>query len=131
MIDWRLYFSDREVDNTEGLWDELPVVDVQVLMIRLVDDPDGRSRIGWYKDGLYQRCFHDCHFYAMFSEGPAGITPDAVLDIWQEKYGESNVRVGDLSLDDLRSIRVKCGRSISNEEFDPILARAINDPDFP
>ncbi len=131
MIDWRLHYSDREEDNETGEWDDLPVVDVQVLMVKLVDDKKMRSRVGWYVDGLYQRCFHDCHFYVMFPEGPAGITPDAVLDLWQEKYGESNVRIADLSLDDLRSIRVKCGRSISDAEFDPILERAINDPDFP
>ncbi len=129
MVNWRLYYSGHEADS-EQEWDNLPVTDVQVLMVKLVDDKKMRSRVGWYVDGLYQRCFHDCHFYVMFPEGPAGITPDAVLDLWAEKTGRTDVRIADLSLDDLKSIQVKCGRSISDAEFDPILARASADPDF-
>lgn len=113
-------------------WDSSPATGVQVLLKKL----DGeKSRVGWHNgDGLMESLsptagiYEDCHFYAYFKDGPAGVTPDAVLDLWHQQTDDSSVRLGDLSLDELASIGVKCGRSIPDREFSAILERAIHDP---
>lgn len=135
---WKLRYGDGLVVVSfdpigRDIWDGHPVCGVQVLQKRVVGGT--KSRVLWHaasnSNNFYKRVHADFHYYIMYEDGPAGVTPDAVLDAWREKTGATDVRISDLSLDDLASIGVKCGRSIPNEEFDPILRAALDDPDIP
>lgn len=133
---WKLsYPATVTGGESRESWDSFPVTGVQVLLKALDPEKAGKTRVGWHgQDEVMQSLsptkglWEGCHFYAYLEDGPAGVTPDAVLDLWHQKTGDSSVTVGDLSLDDLKSIGVKCGRSLPNEEFAPILEAAINDP---
>lgn len=131
---WRLRYGDGRTvtsyDMTDrAAWDAAPVTNLQVLAKQVLDGT--KSRVLWHAENFYKRVHADFHYYAMHEDGPAGITPDAVLDLWAESTGETHVRTSDLSLDDFAIMGVKCGRSIPDEEFDPILRAAIDDPEIP
>jgi hypothetical protein len=114
-------------------WRRAPVRGIQTLAVKLSKEDDGKSRVVWYHTVHDHRVYHEVNFYAWFEcdNRPSGVTPDAVLDRWAEKTGDTSVKVGDLSLDDLHSIDVKIGASVSNEEFADILAETINDLEIP
>lgn len=132
----KLYYSDAmtegpvRVDTLEQ-WRRHPVVGVQVLAKELDRAESGKSRVVWYQDERGRRLFYDVAFYMWQEDGPAGVTPDAVLHRWADRTGDSSVRVGDLSLDDLAAIDVKCGESLPDEKFNLILEMALNDPEIP
>ncbi len=136
---WKLFYSDSVVEGKSRVkWDSSPATGVQVLLKQLDPEKDDKSRVGYHgQDEVMEQLsptkgmWEGCHFYAYLKDGPTGVTPDAVLDLWAFKTGDRSVSVGDLSLDDLWSIGVKCGRSVPNEEFAAILERAINDPAIP
>lgn len=115
--------------ETREDWDAMPWEGVQILMVKLPPSA-GKSRVGWYRDnpGLWGEF---AHYWWGVDGYPEGVTPDAVLDRWREKTGRTDVTLADLSLDDLRSIGVKIGRSITTPEFERILKAAIEDPEIP
>jgi hypothetical protein len=128
---WKIYYETRtETGDSREDWDALPVTGVQVLMVK---DPDReRSRVGYYQKDRDRLLFWDKDFYIWGPDDqPAGCTPDAVLDAWAQRTNDTSVRVGDLSMDDLHALGVKCGRSLVNEQFEAILDRALNDPEIP
>lgn len=130
---WKVYYGDSiERGRSRADWDALPAGGVQILVVKLDLIEGGKSRVVWYHDLDGKRLFYDVAFYAWFDgdDRPSGVTPDDVLWRWAEKTGRTDVRIGDLSLDDLASIGVKCGRSIPDEEFNAILETAIGDPEI-
>ncbi len=129
---WRLYYEYETIaGGSRTEWDAAPVCGVQILMVKLDLARDGKSRVGWYQER--PDIWGGQAFYAWLpcDDGPSGITPDAILDSWQQSTGDTSVHIADLSLDDLASIGVKCGRSISNDAWAVLLDKAINDPAIP
>lgn len=129
---WRLHYEHKVIEGRgRDDWQAAPVTGVQVLAKKLENDVDGRSRVLWWTDERYRELYYDHHFYAWLEDGPSGVTPDAVLDLWAHHTNDTSARVGDLSLEDLHAIGCKCGRSLPDEKFYAILDRAVNDPDIP
>lgn len=133
---WKLYVADDagEIHIYSGKirrkWDEAPWEGVQFLLVQLDQEKDGKSRVGWYRDN--PGIWGEYGFYWWGVDGyPEGVSPDAVLDRWREKTGRTDVRLADLSLDDLRSIGVKIGRSIPSDQFDALLKQVLADPEIP
>ena len=132
---WKLYWTDDDdvLTVTAGKsrrdWNKATWCGIQLLAVKLDPKSHGKSRVAWYRDnpGLWG----EYGFYQWGSDGhPEGVTPDAVLDRWRAKTGETNVTLADLSLDDFRSIGVKIGRSIPTPQFEQILRLAIEDPEI-
>ncbi len=136
---WKLSYPDSVVEGRSRIkWDSSPTTGVQVLLKALDPEQAGKSRVGWHNQDEIMRelsptkgLWEGCNFYAYLKDGPSGVTPDTILDLWHQLTGDSSVTVGDLSLDDLRKIHVKIGRSLPDDEFAVILQAAINDPAFP
>lgn len=131
---FKVYYTDGSclVGHTRADWRAMPWRGVQVLVVKLDLELDGKTRVVWYQDLEYARVFHDVAFYAWF-EGdgrPSGVTPDAVLDRFAARTGRGDVRVGDMSLDDLAELDVKIGESTTNAQFQAILERALSDPEI-
>lgn len=141
MKHWALWFAqllDAVRGRTRKEWDAAPVIGVQVLMVGGLDPDVDKSRVGWHADDEYMSAMSPSsgawkgfNFYAWIQgDGPSGVTPDCVLDLWFQKTRDGGVTIGDLSLDDFHSIGVKLARSIPNNEFKEILERASSDPAF-
>ena len=129
---WKLYYADQTIEGASCAdWDAAPITGVQILMVKLDLARDGKSRVGWFQER--PDLWGDHAFYAWLpcDDKPSGVTPDAVLDFWALHTLDTSAHISDLSLDDLHSIGVKCGRSISNEDWALLLARAVNDPAIP
>lgn len=128
---FKIFYSDRtEIGLTREDFDRFPDVDVQLLLVKLDPELAGKSRVGFYQER--QGLWGDCAFYLWGADDhPTGVTPDAVLDRWAQWCGDTSVTIADLSLDNLKSIGVKIGRSVDTPVFEQIVRNAINDPDIP
>jgi len=132
---WKIYYAGPGVQNqvvageTKADWEAAPWRGVQILIVRLGRVDDNASRKGYYEDNQSRRLFYDRSFYAWLDGdvAPSGVTPDAVLDFWATKTGDTAIKLGELSLNDLRSIGVKIGRSVPNAEFKAILQQVYDD----
>ncbi len=146
MVPWKLYLAEPNEEHsfeviageTKAEWDAAPMEGVQVLAVKLSPELDaqcydGPSRVVWYQTAHHRAIFSDLHYYAWlnFESKPCGVTPNTVLEFWRATYGATDVRLGDLSLDDLASIGVKDGANVLGEHFAKILQAAIDDPEIP
>ena len=132
---YKIYWSEEEISTLFTLeqWDDSPVSGLQLLSIKLSLEEKGKTRVAWYLDGTHRRIFGDTAYYGWVKgdSHPTQFTPDAVLDLWHQKTGETSTKLCDLSLDDFASLSVKLGRSIPDEKFERILQRAIADAEIP
>lgn len=121
-MNFRIYYDDGSTfDDLDGSWEDAPHLGVVVLV---TSDPDVGREFDHGARG---------EFYAWWpgASKPWGFDRTGILDYLAECGWPETTHLADLSLDEWRQAGVKLGRSVDNDRFRAIVARAAADPDFP